>query len=541
MASTLVWAGRSGRGTKKANNGQLADANSKIKYEGSQPIGSPEDDRAPMFRLLRFYAVASAAAFILVSVLLIVSDRLHEFDKLVEAVERQNVGVAHSFANVIWPRFSSYAVTASKSDGENLRSRHETQELNDAVLQLTGGLPVLRIKVYDRQGRTLYSSHRAQIGTLYREHSTFLAAASDGSPRSQYIHRHEFMTAAGPVQHRDIVESYLPIWGTDDKIDGILEIYGDITQDLRLLDHRTVELAITVVSVFTALYLILFVIVRRANTIVGQQYACVLRSRIDLDRQNTVLSEEIAEREKLTRNLHRSEQKFRRLSDRLIVAQEEERTRISRELHDGIGQGLTDIKTRVERAMDYLLTRSRKDARDYLESVAGAVKSNMEEVRRISMGLRPSILDDLGILATLSWACRSFCENHPEIEVTQLCGVAEQEVSEIAKTVIYRTLQEGLNNIVRHSGATRVRIRLDKRNGRIRFTISDNGKGMAQRLADAPDPHRPTLGICSLRERAQNSGGIFRLRSIMGKGTTIRVTWPLCDPAGDAIGPAGRV
>lgn len=525
-------------GQDERNNGGLAYSDKKI-TDVLERDGDPDDDRPPMFRLLQFYAIASAAAFLVISMLLVVVDRLHEFDKLIDAVERQNVGVARSFANVIWPRFSDYAMTVGDSRGDVLRARRETEDLQDAVLQLTDGMPILRIKVYDRTGRTIFSSEPNQIGTLYTSHLSFLAAASEGFPRSQYMHSRKFMSVVGPLQQRDIVESYLPIWVRNEKIEGILEIYTDITQDLSLLDRRTVETAVAVATVFTTLYVILFLIVMRANTVVGRQYACLLQSRENLDQRNATLIQEIGIRETLARNLQASELRFRSLSDRLIYLQEEERKRVARELHDGIGQGLTDIKGRVERAMNCLLTRNPKGVRDCLDSAVSAVRSNIEEVRRISMGLRPSILDDLGIVSTLSWACRTFRENHPEIEIVQNLSVVEQELSESVKTVIYRTLQEGLNNIVRHSGASRVRISLDKRGNCVRFTISDNGRGIPRYRAEAPNQIRPTLGIYSLRERAYHSGGMFRLKSIIGMGTTIRVTWPLqeypCEPTDPII------
>jgi len=525
MVSTGEWGRIFRPGQEVTNNNDPASDNKEIK-EGIEPYGGPQDGRPPMFRLLQFYGVASAAAFIVISVLLVVVDRLHEFDKLIDAVERQNVGVAHSFANIVWPKFSVYAMTVGDFRGDVLRARRETKDLQDAVLQLTGGLPVLRIKVYDPNGRTIYSSEKEQIGTVYANHLSFVTAAAAGATRSEYFHSNVFKSLAGPLQHRDIVESYLPIWGYNGIIEGVLEIYTDITQDLLLLDRRTVEMAVATAAIFTILYVILFLIVMRANSVVGRQYACLLDSRRNLDQQNATLIEEISKRETLAWNLRASELRFRSLSDRLITVQEEERKRVARELHDGIGQGLAEIKGRMERAMLLLPRRKPSDVRNCLESAATAVKSNMEEVRRISMGLRPSILDDLGIVSTLSWACRSFRESYPEVEIVQNIRVAEQELSDSVKTVIYRALQEGLNNIVRHSGANRVRVSLDKHGSRLRFTISDNGRGIP-RYRMEPHQIRPTLGIYSLRERALHSGGTFQLRSIMGTGTTIRLTWPL--------------
>ena len=525
------------RGRNKENNGLLAgDENEPTSQRARVDI--LEDERVPMFRLLRFYGIASAVAFIVISVFVVVLDRYHEFESLIEAVERQDVGLAHSFANTVWPSYSSYVMTVAGSTDETLRERSETRELHNAVVTLTAGLPILRIKVYDRKGRTIYSSERSQIGAIKKNHASFLAAANDGLPQSMYAHNHEFASLTGPVTHRDMVESYLPIWGHDGGIEGVLEIYTDITSDMLLLDHGTLELTMIVAVVFGLLYAILFLIVRRANIVVERQYGNLVQSRANLNEKNTVLLREISERERLTLDLKSSEHRLRQLSDRLINAQEEERTRISRELHDGLGQGLTEIRIRVERAIDQLWTRSRNDVQEYLQIVAGAITTNMEEVRRISMGMRPSILDDLGIVATLKWACRSFRDNHPEVAVLESFCIAEQDLSDSVKTSIYRTFQEGLTNIVRHSQANRVRISLKKRGTRVLFTISDNGRGFIKSRAETSYSGRPGLGLCSLRERAVNSGGIFRLRSIPGVGTTIRVSWSVEPRDVEFTGPA---
>ncbi|MDH5555805.1 MAG: histidine kinase [Alphaproteobacteria bacterium] len=525
------------RGRNKENSGLLASDENEPTSQRAR-VDILEDERVPMFRLLRFYGIASAAAFIVISVFVVVLDRYHEFESLIEAVERQDVGLAHSFANTVWPSYSSYVMTVAGSTDETLRERSETRELHNAVVTLTAGLPILRIKVYDRKGRTIYSSERSQIGAIKKNHASFLAAANDGLPQSMYAHNHEFASLTGPVAHRDMVESYLPIWGHDGGIEGVLEIYTDITADMLLLDHGTLELTMIVAVVFGLLYAILFLIVRRANIVVERQYGNLVQSRANLNEKNTVLLREISERERLTLDLKSSEHRLRQLSDRLINAQEEERTRISRELHDGLGQGLTEIRIRVERAIDQLWTRSRNDVQEYLQIVAGAITTNMEEVRRISMGMRPSILDDLGIVATLKWACRSFRDNHPEVAVLESFCIAEQDLSDSVKTSIYRTFQEGLTNIVRHSQANRVRISLKKRGTRVLFTISDNGRGFIKSRAETSYSGRPGLGLCSLRERAVNSGGIFRLRSIPGVGTTIRVSWSVEPRDVEFTGPA---
>lgn len=493
--------------------------------------GTQEDDRASMFGLLRFFSIASALAFFAVGAALVVFERHHEFRKLVEAVERQDVGLARSFTNVIWPQYSDYAESVPNAMVSFLRARKETSDIHKAVLRLTAGLPVLRVKIYRRDGITLYSSESSQVGKLKINHLAHLASARGGIPQSMLEHRHTFSSVAGLLVHRDIVESYLPIWGPDGVIEGVLEIYTDVSQDLAQIELRILKTGMVVSVVFLTLYAILFLIVKRADHVVRRQYGSLLRSRESINEKNDALRREISERERLAKNVKNSERRLRKLSDRLLYVQEEERTRISRELHDGIGQGLTDIKLRVERAVE-LCGNRQGGVGEILGTIVPAVQNNMDEVRRISTGLRPSILDDLGILATLSWSCREFRTNHPEIEVVQDKRVREQDVPDAIKTTIYRTLQEGLNNVVKHSNANRVCVCLLRKGKRIHFTVADNGRSIAVCRATQIDSDRPRLGLVGLQERAAMSGGSFSIRSGKSCGTKLCVTWPM--PFSDA-------
>ncbi len=484
-----------------------------------------DDDRASMFHLLKYFSVTSAIAFLVVSVSLIAIDRAHEFDKIIESVERQNVGIAHSFGNVVWPKFAGYSTPIS--DGVLTGGLASAARLHDEVLRLTGGLPILKINIYDPYGVVVYSTNPREIGNVKEDNLPLLASARNGVPKSKYLHRHVFDAVSGPVDHRDMVESYLPILGVGGNVDGELEIYTDVSTDILILGHKTRETALIVGTVFLALYLLLVAIVKRADRVVARQYASVVRSRERLNEKNAALMDEISQRRRLMQDLQVSEQRYRELSDRLINAQEEERTRIARELHDGVGQGLTGMKYRIERVASRMTGRQNREAREDLEATVCAIQRNMEEIRSIAMGLRPSMLDDLGILATLAWSCRTFRNTYRDIDVIQNVHVAETAVPDALKTVVYRTLQEAMNNVAKHAQATRIRVGLVRRGERICFTISDNGRGIAGSHGDGVGDVRPRLGLVSLRERAMNFGCAFRLRSIKGIGTSISISWPL--------------
>jgi signal transduction histidine kinase len=136
--------------------------------------------------------------------------------------------------------------------------------------------------------------------------------------------------------------------------------------------------------------------------------------------------------------------------------------------------------------------------------------------------LRPSMLDDLGLLTTIGWLCRKFGEAHSDIRIDRNINIEEREVPASLKLVIFRILQEALNNVAKHSKASLVRLCLNKVGKGIELTISDNGRGF-----DVGETPRNGLGIVSMRERAELSNGSFAIESVEGKGTTVRVTWAL--------------
>jgi PAS domain S-box-containing protein len=225
--------------------------------------------------------------------------------------------------------------------------------------------------------------------------------------------------------------------------------------------------------------------------------------------------------------LRRSDKELRILSNQLLSAEEKERKRIASELHDGIGQALSAIKFSVENVLREL--DDHKDALDLnpLETVIPLTQKTIEEVRRIVKDLRPSILDDLGILATIAWFCREFQNVYSNIRITKNIEITENEIPPPLKTIIYRLLQEALNNVAKHSQADQVYLSIHKQPNEIELMVRDNGRGFDLEKTISLNLSRRGLGLASMRERVELSGGSFDIESIIGKGTTIRVAWTL--------------
>lgn len=225
--------------------------------------------------------------------------------------------------------------------------------------------------------------------------------------------------------------------------------------------------------------------------------------------------------------LRESEERLRVLSSQLLTVQENERKEIARDLHDSIGQMLSAIKFKIE---DLLQQKNEKDINSVeanLQSLLPLIRESIEEVRRIQMNLRPSILDDLGIIATLKWFSREFKKVYSNIQIDEEFEIKEEEIPQSIKIVIYRIVQEGFNNIAKHSGANFIHLLLKKIDSRIILQIEDNGKGFDFQKLFSMDDSLSGFGLNSMRERTELSGGTFNLESWINKGTVIKASWPI--------------
>ena len=219
--------------------------------------------------------------------------------------------------------------------------------------------------------------------------------------------------------------------------------------------------------------------------------------------------------------LKKSYDDIRRLASHLERVREEERIHIAREIHDELGQQLTVLK------MDIAWLNKKIDKKDIqvkerINELLSVVDNTVKTVRRISTELRPSILDDLGLFAALDWQCTEF-EKRTGIKTSFLSGAENIKLPAEISTGLFRIFQESLTNVARHAGATKMSTKLDIENGEILLTIKDNGKGFLITGIE----NKKTLGILGMRERVSLMGGEFKLFSIPGKGTEIKVSVPV--------------
>jgi len=208
------------------------------------------------------------------------------------------------------------------------------------------------------------------------------------------------------------------------------------------------------------------------------------------------------------------------LSARIVDAQEQERRNISRELHDEVGQSLSALLVDVGNAAAAAPAGAVElDTR--LRSIRGLAESCLQTVRNISLLLRPSMLDDFGLVPALHWQAREFLRRY-HVDVSVRADELVDELPEAVRTCIYRVVQEALSNVARHAEAGAVNVLLQKEDGRLLVAIQDNGRGFDTGTVKG-------MGLLGMEERARRLNGAFRVESAPGKGTVVQLSLPLED------------
>jgi len=216
--------------------------------------------------------------------------------------------------------------------------------------------------------------------------------------------------------------------------------------------------------------------------------------------------------------LQRAQTDMKRLSAKLVKVQEEERRAISRELHDEVGQSLAALLMEVGN-MGASPPAERGTFQAHVESIKKLAETSVKAVRNMALLLRPSMLDDLGLVPALEWQAREVAKR-TGIEVEVNAGDAAEQLPDEQKTCIYRVVQEALNNCARHAGAHLVHIDLERKAAGVALTVRDDGKGF--------DPSRTRgMGLLGMEERVKDLGGSFRVESGAGHGTLLRIDLPL--------------
>ncbi|MGD8643820.1 MAG: histidine kinase [Chromatiales bacterium] len=417
-------------------------------------------------------------------------------DAIVELGESANVALAHSVLNTVRPELIDYLGSVATASDEEIRARPMSETLVGAISAAMAGTKVVRIKIYNQEGMVVLSTNTTQVGQNQANNPGFLSALK-GTVKSKLIYRDTFNVFDRETEEQNLIQTYVPVrQSLAQPIVGVFEIYTDVNPLAARTELTEIRVAIAVIVVLTILYGALLLIVRRSDKLLERQQAT------------------IAERSRM----------LELLSSRLLTAEQDERRRIARELHEGIAQTLAAAKFHL----DKIRAESAADATDggSLRSASTAVRQAIEEVRIMAMEIHPSGLDEHGLLATVGGFVRELGSIYPDVHVETKLGVSERQIPAALKGIIYRIIQDALTNVARHGQADRIELSLERRERRLALTIKDSGVPYdAEETVNKQSPQRRT-GLESKRERTVISGGEFSVDKNDWGGTTTSASWP---------------
>ena len=367
-------------------------------------------------------------------------------------------------------------------------------EVVQAIVGLMHNTGVTRVKLYDDEGIVLFSTPDNQIGTDGSGNPGFKSGMK-GRVVSELIYRDGFNPFDRETESDNLIQTYIPIQQSQaEPILGVFEVHSNVHPLVVQIERAQFLILGGSIAILALLYLALLAIVRHAERIITAQ-------------QNTIRDHSHA---------------LELLSAQLLKAQEDDKKRLAYELHEGIAQTLSGIKYQMETACRPNGQPCANDNRPP-DTLVPVLQSAIEEIRTLAMDLRPSSLDDLGLLPTLDWYCREFRNIYPDIELRLDTQVEESDISKNLKLVLFRLIQQIVQSIARQRCASRIRIELHKSGGQILLEISDDclSTAMSSQQVEERD-----LYLLTLRERITLSGGEMEVFTPDDAGgTTVRASW----------------
>lgn len=471
-----------------------------------------------MFRLQRYFTITSLIAFILIAALLGYFYRVLAFSDLIAASESKNVALTQTFSNFLWPQFAPFVSEAGAMGQAALQNHPRTQTLYDEIQAQLAGLSVVKVKVYDMNGLTVFSTERAQIGENKLDNAGYLSARS-GAVASELTFRDTFSAFEQTIEDRNVFSSYVPIYGPTGEIEGVFEVYDDVTPLVQQLEQTQRDIILGVVIILAGLYFVLFFIVRRADGIIRQQYNDLRQSESDLRQARDEALAASQFKSKLLANVSHD----MRTPLNAIMGYAEI-------LEEGVyGQ----ITPQQKKATDEIL----RSAGVLLEFISNLLDRAQLESGKLKLHIRPiaprefvaEIQPQFEILATakgLSWHCK-VAEDVPQ----QLLGDRYW-----LRQIVFNLV----SNAIKFTDEGGVWLLVFRRQDQWGFQVTDTGPGISPgsqaRIFNAfervSDGHVGSakgvgLGLSIVKELALLMGGDVTMESTTDQGSSFTVTLPL--------------
>lgn len=447
-----------------------------------------------MFKLLRFYAITSFISIFITAALLTFFYRQVTIQWITQLAERGNLALAQTALNAVKPELVNFLAAAKKAASHGASTPELPAELAATIKNVMLETSVVRFKIYHLNGTVAFSTQPGQIGTNQSGNDGFRVALN-GQVATNLIYRDAFNFFDKTTESDNLLQTYIPVRNMPGQpILGVFEIYTDVNELVSDNARMLVTFLIGVEVMLALLYAVLLLVVRRARNVIDTQQKTIQ------ERTNALET----------------------LSRRLMKSDEVRKKKIATDLHEGLAQTLSAIKANVENSRQRI--NDDDENSKSLESIVPVIQSAIQEVRSIATELRPSSLDDLGLIPTLNWFCREFTRLHPGMQVEREIDLLEEEIPPALKIVIFRIIEMAFENIVQHAQASRIGLALGLDDGAVSLEIY-NAPGVPYGRPDlAPDQ---SLRFDEMRERTTLSYGVFSVTRDQAGGVTLHAAWPL--------------
>lgn len=445
-----------------------------------------------MFKMLRFYAIAGFINIFIASALITLFYRELNIDWISGLVEKSNRPLAQAALNSVKPGLVAYLESSTKAVAPGNAQVEFPPDLVATIKSMTRETPVTGFRAYHRDGRVAFSTTPGQIGTI-QSGNPGVKSALGGAIATHLAYRDAFSFMKQANAEDNLLKTYIPVRGlSGPAVLGVFELDTDVSG---IVQDNSRSLSFFLVGtglVLALLYAALVFVARRTRKAIEIQQQSILERTAALET----------------------------LSRRLIKSEEVKNKKIANDLHEGLAQTLSAIKANVESSRQRMHIDD--EHTQSLESIVPVIQSAIQEVRSIATELRPSSLDDLGLIPTLNWMCREFTRLHPEMQIERYIELPEAGIPVALKIVIFRIIEMTLENIAQHAETDRIELALQLEDETITLEIAYTSTAQAMHPDLAPDPK---LRFADMRERTILSYGEFSVTRNRAGGIRLYAAW----------------
>jgi signal transduction histidine kinase len=446
-------------------------------------------------RMLRYYSVASLLVVIAAACVMVMTFRFVAIRGIVDLAENNNLALARSAINPLRSELAEYlaAASASRREGHLVPL---PASIGQAIGELLRDSRVVRVNIFGLDGVIAWSTQHDLIGTTESDGSG-IAAALKGSLHSRLVYHDVFNMLDRATEDDNMVQSYVPVqsWARGPVL-GILEVSTSVDALVNEAERSQVVIVFAMIVVAALLYAALLTIMRHAVRIIADQQSTI--------EQKNALLEQISRRNQQREEL--------------------ERKKFAADLHEGLAQTLSAVKLALETAREQM--RAAPGTGDPLTALIPGLQTAINQARSIATEMRPSGLDQLGLIPTIQTLCEDFIDRHPGTKIVRRIDVPEAGIPAPLKLVIYRNVESALRTINEAGGAAEIRISLRTEADQLTLVVEDNSPAVTLREAafSSGDVGSP---FSDIRDRTVLSGGMMSMRRIAKGGMSLRAAWTL--------------